>query len=196
MLRIRVLKECLRPLVNDVLNEEGSSDGGHSLTTIKTVQAANVALSDGMQIVDNTIRSILSRGTALGISDTPLDSDMVKVAVSSHARKFAFWLATALENIAECDPVDGEITLSMRRVDKGSDDGEYQDEKLIVTTLSDSKSRDEDEVDSQDRRKEQTILENRCDLVQENVDHCSNGLLGLSLVEMCRLAVRNVVNNG
>ena len=198
LLRVRVLKECLLPLVKEVLSEEaGSGDGcgGDSLKTIKTVQAANVALSDGMQMVDDTIRSILSRGTALGMSKTPLDSDMVKVAVSNNAQKFAFWLASVLENIAGCDPVDGDIILSVELDNKNADGHESQYEKVTSESILESKSMDEDEVESPDTCKEHDILENICDLVQENVHHSSNGLLCLSLVEMCRLAARNVVNN-
>lgn len=195
LLRIRVLFSCLMPLVKDVLHEETNENDCDSLKTIKTIQAANVALSDGMQMVDDTIRSILSQGTGLGMSNTPLDLDMVKVAVANDARKFAFWLASALEKIAGCDPMDDNLTLSVKHSNM-VDDGDSKDEHLMNATLLEAKSieNDEDEVESTDRRKENSILEDIYASIEEN-NQCCNGLLSLSLVEMCRLAARNVVNN-
>ncbi len=194
LLRIRVLKECLMPLVKDVFHEETNENDGDSLKTIKTIQAANVALSDGMQMVDDTIRSILSQGTGLGMSNTPLDLDMVKVAVANDARKFAFWLASALEKIAGCDPMDDNLTLSVKNY--MVDYGDSKNEHLMNATLLEAKSieNDEDEVESADRRKENSILEDIYSSIEENNQYC-HGLLSLSLVEMCRLAARNVVNN-
>jgi hypothetical protein len=195
LLRVRVLKECLIPLVKDVASDGANSDSADSLNVIKTVQAANVALSDGLQMVDDTIRSILSHGSALGMSSTPLDSDMVKVAVRNNARKFAFWLASALENIAGCDPDNREITLNVKPLEKNNGHNVSEDEKTITSELVDLNITNEDEGESSEKSRELSILEDLCEFVQENMDSLSNGVLCLSLVEMCRLAGRNVSNN-
>ena len=192
LLRIRVLKDSLTPLVEGIIEEECVSTDDASLRTIKKVQAANIALSDGMQMVDDTIRSILSKSTGLGMSNTPLDLDMVKVAVSNNACQFAIWLASVIENIAGCEPDDKDITMGVQFSDANIDDGTLRE---FVVNESVIEANDEDETNSPEKKKECLMLENLLVLVQENEYQHSNALLQLSLVEMCRLAARNVVNN-
>ena len=195
LLRMRVLKECLMPLVKNVLTEQGNENDDDSLKTIKTVQAANVALSDSMQMVDDTIRSILSQGNSLGMSNTSLDTGMMKAAVGNDTRKFAFWLASALEKIVGCDPIEEDITLSVNNT-INADEDEARDKRLVAATLLEAKSmnNDDDEVETTEKHKENNTLEDICTYIEDN-GHYSNCLLKLSLVEMCRLAARNVINN-
>ncbi len=196
LLRVRVLNDCLIPLVQDIINDESKVKSGDSLNIVQTVQTAIIALSDGMQMVDDTIRSILSQGSTMGMSSTPLDLGMVKVAVRTNARKFAFWLASALESIAGCDPLDQETTLNVKRPMK-DDDPNASENKEIIAASSINPTMQEDDAGGKDfeNSKEFEILQNLCDFVQDSTHSFSTGVLILALVEMCRLAGRNVSNN-
>jgi len=196
LLRVRVLKECLIPLVQDIIiTDESKAKSGDSLNIVQTVQAAIIALSDGIQMVDDTIRSILSQGSTMGMSSTPLDLGMVKVTVRTNARKFAFWLASALENIAGCDASDQETTLDVKRPVSDYDHNAPENKNIIAASLINPTMQEDDEGEDLEKPKEFEILQDLCDSVKDSDHSFSTGVLNLALVEMCRLAGRNISNN-
>ena len=143
-LRSAVVRDCLGPLVEKVVNgdasngdgraeeEKGGGDGhdadaGNELSLAEAIQLSSVALSDGLQMADDLIRATLSRGSEPGRhrgGGAPVDSAVVKLAVQRSAKSFGVWLAGTLEVLAGCEPAgDSDVMLDV--VDGGDDeDGE------------------------------------------------------------------------
>ena len=99
------VKECLAPLVSEIIasqnrKEDGKKDTKFPLSPVEMIQLANIALSDGLQMADDLIRAILQRSESdngrHGV-DAPVDSAVVKLAVQKNARLFGVWLASSLE---------------------------------------------------------------------------------------------------
>ncbi len=192
LLKIRVMKECISPFVSNVLQDVKVAD---EATIIRTVQSANIALSDGMQFVDDTIRSILTNGKTQG-SSGPLDIEMVKVAVKKNARKFAFWLAGCLELIAGCDASDNSMTLDVRPLSKeeDSEDRDYDIYQMVSIINSEMDEEAEGEKKKINERENQ-LIDDLTELIEDTSSDASSDILSIALVEMCRLAQRNVSNN-
>jgi len=172
-LRFRILKNCLIPFVDSVVaiekegdeKKEGGEDGVEDMAhVVQVVQAASVALSDGMQLVDDTIRDIFSRRNAAdtisasasdddlhhasntmllgGVMAAPVDSAIVKLAVKRNARRLAMWLANAFEIVAGCEPAGSPLTLEVKDAGAGNDSGDESDDGGISGSHHQSKSRD------------------------------------------------------
>jgi len=190
----------------------------------KTVQMANVALSDGIQLVDDTIRSILSRDSTVGSAS---DLGMMKVVVGKNAHSFAVWLAGCLECVAGCDPSDngGDLLEVLPSVegdeDQSGDGGEEKENStsMIETGLwiDASCSNMEDDIISGTSdglrhytrnkypngvgrrgttgRMEDIVLHDLCTYLQVRASKSSYAVLTLAVVEMCRLAERHLLTN-
>ena len=197
-LRLNVVQNCLIPFATRTVEERSdtSSDKGSGLSQI--VQIASMTLSDCLQLVDDTVRSVFSGGSVMGDSGaTSTDLPILKAAVESSTRRFAFWLASSLEILAggeSSDPKDIiEASLDIVDEDKYEDfDGKESD---TVTTMNDDLAN----MPGQDDTK-----------VRDLVDRALQGLLSgdesiganavhsdliLAIVEMCRLAERSVAEN-
>merc|ERR1719464_1604169 len=99
ILRFRVIQNCLAPFCRNALCETAPSDGDEtgkeesiSERINRVVQMASVALSDSSQLVDDTVRSILSCNSN--------DSPALKSAVEQSTSRFGVWLAAAMETLA------------------------------------------------------------------------------------------------
>jgi hypothetical protein len=84
---------------------------------LPVVQMASVALSDSLQLVDDTIRSILASTDAKERDD----ASMLKQAVKQSSKHFAKWSAAAIERLAGCKSSDPTSTIEVVR--GGDDDG-------------------------------------------------------------------------
>jgi vacuolar protein sorting-associated protein 51 len=113
-LRYRVIENCLAPFCLKVLkgpdgNEEKNDDGVDGIPVSKAIQMASVALSDSLQLVDDTIRSVLSRTNTIDPQESSSslasveDASMLKMAVEQSSNRFCIWLAAALETLAGCE---------------------------------------------------------------------------------------------
>jgi len=114
LLRVRVLEECIGPFLKDIVSsstDESGDAGSSHLRLIQAVQLGNAALSNSIQLVSDSIRSI--KAAKLGFSAN-VDSGIIKAAVRMNARRFSLWLAGSLEVMAGCDPSDIEMTLELR----------------------------------------------------------------------------------
>lgn len=210
LLRVRVVKECISPFIKSIQEEEAMEESkdptedfvpSDDSVMIKTIQAANVALSDGMQFVDDTIRSILCSGSEGQMSNVSLDSEMVKLAVRNNAREFAFWLASCIETLAGSEVTSTNITLDVRPLMKDDD----EDYVLAVKTAIEAAAVDKEDqcnINSKDPedeirviRKDQNLIQELIEYIEENTTDASADMLNIALVEMCRLAERNVSNN-
>lgn len=75
---------------------------------MQIARMASVALSDAMQLVDDTVRSILATANdeineSSSSSSKNEDYIMLKVAVEQSTQRFANWLAEAMETMAGCE---------------------------------------------------------------------------------------------
>jgi hypothetical protein len=90
------------PFCQNALQEEG---------VLPVVQMASVALSDSLQLVDDTIRSILASTDA----EERDDASMLKQAVEQSSKRFAKWSAAAMERLAGCESSDPTSTIEVVR---------------------------------------------------------------------------------
>ncbi|KAG7350533.1 Vps51/Vps67 vacuolar sorting complex protein [Nitzschia inconspicua] len=116
-LRFRVIKNCLAPFCRKAIQvpespaEDNCQVGGND-PVADAVQLASVALSDSLQLVDDTIRSILSHSKHGDAHDNTSsftsneDASMLKVAVQESSNRFANWLASAMEALAGCESIE------------------------------------------------------------------------------------------
>ena len=107
------------------------------------IQVASVALSDGLQMADDLIRETLSSQSSLSAPArgivAPVDSAVVKLAVQRSAKLFGMWLASALEQMAGCEPSADEedadgILLEVweKENDEDARQGGKQKERIVV----------------------------------------------------------------
>lgn len=103
-LRLRVIEDCLAPFCRAVqeLSTEEAKEEHQTPPLLGAVQLASVALSDSLQLVDDTVRSILTTldDTNKNNSDEDGDDSMLREAVEYSTKRFARWLASAMEQLA------------------------------------------------------------------------------------------------
>mmetsp|Transcript_50554 Transcript_50554/g.107674 ORF Transcript_50554/g.107674 Transcript_50554/m.107674 type:complete len:1135 (+) Transcript_50554:50-3454(+) len=154
-LRGVVVRECLAPLVREVVQSgpskkgdkeatDMSGEGGEtndgsqqqSPSLVEVIQLASVALSDGLQMADDLIRATLQRSqlsgaTAPGVV-APVDSAVVKLAVQKSAKLFGVWLASALEQLVGCEPPEDDDSKLLLEVWEDDGDEENDNQKRII----------------------------------------------------------------
>eukprot|EP00542_Grammatophora_oceanica_P007616 CAMPEP_0194059324 /NCGR_PEP_ID=MMETSP0009_2-20130614/68720_1 /TAXON_ID=210454 /ORGANISM="Grammatophora oceanica, Strain CCMP 410" /LENGTH=489 /DNA_ID=CAMNT_0038709841 /DNA_START=75 /DNA_END=1544 /DNA_ORIENTATION=+ len=162
---------------------------------VELVQKANVALSDGLQMVDDTVRSILTGGVV--VSDLKgVDFAMVKEAVQGSCRRFALWLAATLEIIAGGDDPKMLIDAPIEQ-EVGTEEELATEDPVNITQASihlDSLS-----VESVDHEatseKIETCLDKLLEQLESEAIDSSRVDLAMALSEMCRLAEKSVMEN-
>jgi len=191
VLRFRVLQNCLAPFCRQALRD-GPSDkkGGETLQDFldRLVQMASVALSDSSQLVDDTVRSILS-------SSTSSNNATLKAAVEQSTARFAVWLATAMEILAGCESSQPKYVLEVAPEISSEGENETASNNIINPALF-LNSYDNDDSDLAE------IVDNRMSELLEELDGLEvsdkaseRNILTLAIAEMCRLAERSVVDD-
>ncbi|KAL7561207.1 hypothetical protein ACA910_004133 [Epithemia clementina (nom. ined.)] len=114
-LRVKIVKDCLVPFALKLVEQQANTTEGAVVDKEKIAKARAVAsttLSDCLQLVDDTIRSILSgsNSTTSGTlgdekNEATIQSSenlpaVVKEAVQDSTKEFTDWLASALEVLA------------------------------------------------------------------------------------------------
>ena len=195
LLRVRVVKECITPFVKNVIEDETSLGAGDNYI-VKSVQSANITLSDSMQFVDDTIRSILCGGANGSMATASLDSEMVKLSVYKNAREFAFWLAAALESIAGCESTRNNITMDVRPISKPDDEVKLQEFENVLRAVAADQD-DQWDPDAKQRKDslDQQLIEELSVLIYETATDFKIDALTIALVEMSHIAKRNVSKN-
>ena len=213
-LRIRVVKECFGPFVKKSVEKLSSANKKNAdnpntgaVTTPRVadiVQLASIALSDGMQLVDDTIRSILAGGAV--VSDLKgVDFTMVENAVRRCSRGFAAWLASSLEVLAGCERQSLESTIDADPPEETTEEGgagvdgglpasiPKSPSGIVVSSASDDLS----ELSGHDTATEEKLEDTLLDLATEimNAEPLLSSQTTLAVAEMCRLAQRSVMDN-
>jgi vacuolar protein sorting-associated protein 51 len=190
-LRHNVVQECMFPFATEAIKHVNSSE---TPRVIEIVQMASVALSDTLQLVDDTVKSILTGGVV--VSDLKgVDYAMVKAAVQGCCRGFGLWLAATLEILGGCENSDRKCTID---IETKSDDGfeEFtRDDKVLDITVNTP----DDDVSEMKQVSVHERIDCSLNELMKEIENSSSpetrSDLILSLCEMCRLAQRSVMES-
>ena len=219
-LRLRVVEDCFSPFCQAMkeLNEAEEEDDDQPPALLGSVQLASVALSDSLQLVDDTVRSILANldeeKTANnedhddGAVMTTMDDSMLRDAVRHSTVRFAKWLASAMEVLAgyesSTDPTHTMVAPYVRmgqHHQSGNDDilRPYGDQKnspsknnKVVSDPVDDSS-DRSVADATDEAVEDALWEMMANRDNATTQQQQNMVL-LAIAEMCRVAERSVAD--
>lgn len=219
-LRGVVVTDCLAPLVSAVVeggdvtgngNSEGKDDTKAS-TLGETIQLANVALSDGLQMADDLIRATLQRShlesdasaSPAGVVLAPVDSAVVKLAVQREAKLFGVWLASSLEQLVGSEPSTQDdnhqplLEVWDEDTEDGEKDGHHQTKKIIIPKLEQEDSSSFSRVDSStaesSKYETSNLVMNLIVQLDEGASERAYTNFLLAVCEMCRLAERSMAN--
>ncbi|VEU35998.1 unnamed protein product [Pseudo-nitzschia multistriata] len=199
VLRFRVLQNCLAPFCRQAMKNDPAGGKTAQEKIDRVVQMASVALSDASQLIDDTVRSIVSSST----NGSSKNDATLKTAVEQSTARFASWLATALEMLAGCESSESKYVLDVMPEIP-------EDERAAGNIISPALFRhSKDKTDSELSE----LVENAMDDLLEELDElegeasasasasaASDGssarsYLTLAIAEMCRLAQRTVVDD-
>jgi vacuolar protein sorting-associated protein 51 len=204
-LRKSIVQECLDKMADRCRQQQQHKATKHNDSQtndlMELVQIGNSTLSDCLQLVDDTIRSIfLSAGDQSG-HNTEASSDVtiLKEAVHQSSRRLAFWLASVVETLAGGDsseskdsieaPPSAGTTGSFMEDSKKDSGGDTT--RLVAGT-------NDDDMESPGQLNALVKLMDAVVDKFSSVDTTSNGspsIVILALVEMCRLAETSVSEN-
>ena len=211
-LRVRVLRDVIGPFAREAVTRPSKGEGDKAAAAItgshphvvQITQAASVALSDGMQLVDDVVRSLLSRNSMMGSPSAPVDPSVARRAAERGARRFALWLASALEMLAGLDDPNPVTTLAVQpsRERAEEDDGGARSVSAAraISTGSfnaddDSAASDPDQFGDIDDDEAMEYLDTLLADMDENATAAASADFTLAIAEMCRLAERSVAEN-
>lgn len=192
VLRQHVVQDCLAPFVQEAIAHPSDNDA----RVVDVVQMASVALSDGMQLVDDTVRGILS-GDEVVSSSRGAEIEMIKEAVQGCSRRFAVWLACTLERLAGCESSDSKMIIEAE--EKAEDieddvDGLHEDEDTVPSHLVADGMSDISDLHDALVDKVESSLDDIFDFMDDAPDEIISELT-LAIAEMCRLAERSIMEN-
>jgi hypothetical protein len=191
ILRQHVVQDCLSPFVKEAIAYPSDEDA----RVVAIVQMASVALSDGMQLVDDTVRSILT-GEEMVSSTKGVQIEMIKDAVQACSRRFATWLASTLERLAGCESSEPKKLIEVRdKIEEVEDDidGLNDDAETSQLQKTDDMSNISDLHDTLADK-----VESALDDIFGQIDEASDDVVSeliLAISEMCRLAERSIMEN-
>ena len=201
-LRLYVIQECLAPFARDAMAFPQQDDDSSSAATprvVEIVQMASIALSDGLQLVDDTVKSILTGGVV--VSDLKgVDFDMVKQAVKGCCRRFVRWLASTLEVLAGLESSSPRLTIQASETfevaEEEKEDDEHQEHAAapVAPTKRDDLSEMSNQQDAILEKVENSLTE-LLDELEESSNVAARRDFMLAISEMSRLAHRSVMEN-
>jgi vacuolar protein sorting-associated protein 51 len=174
-LRQTVVQDCLVPFAANA-RAENEKDQANKTTII--AQVASSMLSDCMQLVDDSIRSIY-------LDTTPDDRADLKDAVHKSTLDFATWLANAFEILAGEDPTAQVVVAPCQDEEYESDDDEPRETPLSSSFDDDSLLRDQG-----DGKLLVLLDEAREQLLDDDGEVA--GEVALAITELCRQASESV----
>ena len=212
-LRLRVVEDCLAPFCQalcDLSQADGETKEDQTPPLLGSVQLASVALSDSLQLVDDTVRSILSTlegggGGHFRNSDGDDDDEgnkvtnetMLREAVEHSTKRFAHWLASAMEMLAGYES-SGDAKLLLQAPVMNLDEGKANYDGILpnvslvdaVPSLPNKASHISDDMS-------EISMEPSDGLVEMALLDLASSLqptkyMVLAIAEMCRVAERSV----
>lgn len=200
-LRQQVIENCLEPFASRLVESTNTSATKGSFLLAPellstSLDLANTTLQDCLQLVDDTVRSVLTS------SSSPQQQQLpdLNQAVSTSAKRFCFWLATALEFIAGGvydNVVDQQPTLLQA--------GAIPDETLeaaedVTTAIAAAfpESADDGNVDDPGRSREEEDLLVKLQGIRQKLV-CNGGAVSsnymLVVAELCRVCANLLADN-
>jgi len=149
---------------------------------------ASVALSDISQLVDDTVRSILSS------SNTTSNNTTLKAAVEQSTARFAVWLAVAMEVLAGCESSEPKHVLEVmpEAPEEGENEAAPPHNNIINPALfRHSYDKEDNDLAELVENCMSELLEELDELgvvTNENDASAARSCLTLAIAEMCRLA--------
>ena len=199
VLRFRVLQNCLAPFCRQALrdcDEPSNNKEESSQERIdRVVPMASVALSDISQLVDDTVRSILSS------SNTTSNNATLKAAVEQSTARFAVWLAVAMEVLAGCESSEPKHVLEVmpEAPEEGENEAAPNNNNIINPALfRHSYGKEDNDLAELVENCMSELLEELDELgvvTNENDASTTRSCLTLAIAEMCRLAEWSVVDD-
>lgn len=192
-LRLRIVSECLMPFATRVIADDADKDQSKRARVLQVVQ---VAVSDCLQLLDDTVRSIVSSQDAVGASAASIDLPVLKQSIEDSTRKFASWLGCTLEVLAGCESSDSRFSFEASNLSESRNDERNEN----VTRKHPSST----------AREDMNVLYNEDDPLAEKVDSAVRKLIAeidgygdgtasldfiLAVCEMCRGCERAFVDN-
>ena len=194
ILRQHVVQDCLAPFVQEAIAYSSDNDA----RVIDVVQMASVALSDGLQLVDDTIRSILSEDGVVS-SAKGVQIDMIKDAVQVCSRRFAVWLASALERLAGCECSDARVLIEAEeKTDEMEDENDdLMEEQDTVPFQPVTKADDMSDITNLHDTLADKVESSLHEIFELLDDAPAEAVfdLTLAIAEVCRLAERSIMEN-
>jgi len=180
-LRLRTVKECLLPFIQEAVVYNCSSDMGKTDTSsenvLKTIQMGKGALSECMHQLEDAITRTLPKSAKPGI--LVVDSDFIKDIVKKNARYFAFWIAHCLEALSGIREATSCKCLTLVKDDQNTDDS-------VIALVQDDDLKDG--MDLVPIKPEEQALSDMCSYLFHFAPNDSTSAILLSLIEMCRSA--------
>jgi vacuolar protein sorting-associated protein 51 len=180
-LRLAVVRDCLVPFVNRAVGERNNAirDGKPALPPI--VQLSSSTLSDCLQMVDDTIRSIFADSSTA--SDDLFD---LKDATQGSTFRFASWLANSFEVLAGGDLSDAKYVTEAPLVDQ-SDVGGNESRLDGLDIVTDAPIVTSDDFDDfSDAELLDLLLAARNDLMNDSGVVSSDFILAIA--DLCRVS--------
>jgi vacuolar protein sorting-associated protein 51 len=198
-LRLRVVKDCIRPFAEEAIKVQDNTANSGTPRVVQVVQMASVALSDGLQMVDDTIKSILTGGVVVA-ELKGVDFAMVSEAVQGFCLRFALWLAATLEVLAGCQSCDSNVTIEAGEAGVALGDDETEDEATEIPgntsfNAPDDLSAISDKNDAIADKVEMELNELLNELEAGSLSSSARYNVTIAIAEMCRLAERSVMEN-
>lgn len=193
-LRLRVVNDCLVPFATRV-DEKGQDASNERARVLQVVQ---IAVSDCLQLLDDTVRSIVSGQNVLGASAASVDLPILKQSIQASMIRFASWLGGTLEVLAGCESSDPNFSIEAT-VEQAADDAasnENVEGNNVASTQTDRDDLSElsDQYDPLAEKVEVAIQ----DMIAE-VEGKNNGVIpldfALKVCEMCRSCERAFVDS-
>ena len=187
-LRESVLRESLIPFLE---RAKGAMDGSReSLSDV--VDMANSALSDCLQLADDTIREVFTSYGADDSGEPSPDLLVIREGVQSSTKRFALWLASTIEAMALGTTADADMMLD----DDAQSDEESATEGAENIEDGETGASSSDPVETSPKL--DSALVKAFDsavwaFLDQHDDTTSVALLAVA--EMCRLAQRSVAEN-
>ena len=193
-LRLSIVEDCLAPFCLNAMQVQESEERA----LLDVVQMASVSLSDSLQLVDDIIRSTLSVSEEASGSSNADDTSMLKFAVEHSTKRFAKWLAGAMEVLGGCESSDHDTTFEVKfEDDPASAAAEDGDIPKSANVSLDGLSRDDMSEASQEQSDPNHIVEKALSNLMDELPQSGpqKVLLTLAVAEMCRVAERSVMDN-
>jgi len=201
-LRINVVKTCLVPFAERLLEQHGNSTNDKVVAAAQQQQLANSTLSDCLQLVDDTIRSIVAAGAGGNdqlAGNTNIDNSSInhtiKEAVQENIRQFTDWLAGALEVVAGGERSGTKCVVDVSTQVDEDEQGNEDDEEPKMDSETAPVSFSVLDDDARDAENIMELVDSVGLILKRGTSKMAGDEFSVAIAEMCRLAQNSIMEN-